>query len=472
MSGITAGLTSLGLAATAREAARRFGDRVAFVDGQESLTYAGLDQRSDEVAAGLTARGVGFGDVVALALPTALDYPICYLAAAKLGAITAGINKRLSAGEQEALVGLVAPRLVIDDSAVVASLRRTGESVPAVSADPADPVAIVFTSGTTGTPKGAVFAGRQLAAIRAIDVGEEWGRGGATLAGTSLSHLGFMTKFGGSLQNGSTSYLMRRWRAEDALRMTAEHRLSVLSGVPTQIALMLAHPLASELDLSSVQLVIIGGAPATPALVREVRARLGVAVSTRYSCTEAGIGCGTHPSDPPEDAEETVGRPQPGVELAIRDDEVLLRSAAVMSGYWNDPDATATALTEDGFVRTGDLGYVDERGRLHLVGRRKEMYVRGGYNVFPVEVEAVLASAPGVRAVAVVPRVDDVMGEIGVAVVVPEGAPPELDALREYGAERLAAYKLPEDIRCVEELPLTAGDKVDRKALQALISSG
>jgi acyl-CoA synthetase (AMP-forming)/AMP-acid ligase II len=467
--GAPAGAATLGLGGVAREAARRFGDRVAFVDRSVELTYAELDQRSDEVAAGMAEREVARGDVVALVLPTGLDYPTCYLAAAKLGAITAGINTRLAEGERAQLLSLVAPKLVVDDEAVARELRIAGAVPPVVADDPEHPVAIVFTSGTTGTPRGAVFAGRQLAAIRAIDVGEEWGRGGASLAGTSLSHLGFMTKFAGSMQNGSTSYLLAKWRAEDALRMTAEHQLSVLTGVPTQIALMLSHPLCSELDLSSVQMVIIGGAPATPALVREVRARLGVPVSTRYSCTEAGIGCGTHPADPPEDAEETVGRPQPGVELAIRDDEVLLRSAAVMSGYWNDPAATAAVLTDDGFVRTGDLGYVDDRGRLHLVGRRKEMYVRGGYNVFPVEVEAVLASAPGVRAVAVVPQASDVMGEIGVAFVVAEGERPTLEALRAYAGEQLAAYKLPEDIRYLDELPLTAGDKVDRKALSLLL---
>jgi acyl-CoA synthetase (AMP-forming)/AMP-acid ligase II len=469
VSGITTALTTPGLAATAREAARRFGDRVAFVDGDSRLTYAELDRRAGEVAAGMAERGVARGDVVALVLPTSLDYPVCYLAAAKLGAITAGINTRLADSERAVLRSVVEPKLVVDDASVVAELRREGQAPPQLSEDPDHPVAIVFTSGTTGTPRGAVFAGRQLAAIRSIDVGTEWGRGGASLAGTSLAHLGFMTKFLGSLQSGTTSYLMRRWRAEDALRMTAQHKLSVLSGVPTQIALMLAHPLCDELDLSSVQVVIIGGAPATPALVREVRARLGAAVSTRYSCTEAGIGCGTHPADPPEDAEETVGRPQPGVELDIRDDEVLLRSAAVMSGYWRDPEATAAVLTDDGFVRTGDLGYVDDRGRLHLVGRRKEMYVRGGYNVFPVEVEAVLASAPGVRALAVVARPDDVMGEVGVAFVVPEGQPPSLESLREYGAAQLAAYKLPEDVRYVDELPLTAGDKVDRRALASLL---
>jgi acyl-CoA synthetase (AMP-forming)/AMP-acid ligase II len=461
-----------GLAGTAREAARRFGDRIAFVDGDVRLSYADLDRRSDEVAACMAGRGVRYGDVVALVLPTGLDYPVCYLAAAKLGAITAGINTRLSAGERDQLAALVEPRLIVDDSAVATDLRQPGGSPPApVDEDPEHPVAIVFTSGTTGTPRGAVFAARQLDAIRGIDVGSEWGKGGASLTGTSLAHLGFMTKFLGSMQNGSTAYLLAKWRAEDALRLTAQHGLSVLTGVPTQIALMLAHPLCDELDLSSVQLVLIGGAPATPSLVREVRERLGVAVSTRYSCTEAGIGCGTHPTNPPEDAEETVGRPQPGVELAIRDDEVLLRSAAVMSGYWNDPAATAAAFTDDGFVRTGDLGYVDDRGRLHLVGRRKEMYVRGGYNVFPVEVESVLASAPGVRAVAVVPRSDEVMGEIGVAVVVADGSAPDLAALREYGGAQLAAYKLPEDIRYVDELPLTAGDKVDRKALQRLVGS-
>jgi acyl-CoA synthetase (AMP-forming)/AMP-acid ligase II len=288
-----------------------------------------------------------------------------------------------------------------------------------------------------------------------------------------------MTKFPGALQNGGTSYLMRRWRAADALALTAEHRLTTLSGVPTQIALMLADPAADELDLSSVRLVVIGGAPATPALVRAARERFGAVVTTRYSCTEAGIGCGTQPDDPPEDAEETVGRPQRGVELALRDGdtdvgagavgEVLLRSAAVMAGYWRDEDGTRAAVTPDGFVRTGDLGFVDDQGRLRLVGRRKEMYVRGGYNVFPVEVEAVLAGAPGVRAVAVVSRPDDVMGEIGVAVVVAEGAQPELATLRAWAGERLAAYKLPEDVRYVDELPLTPGDKVDRAALQALV---
>jgi len=174
----------------------------------------------------------------------------------------------------------------------------------------------------------------------------------------------------------------------------------------------------------------------------------------------------------------SVGRPHPAVELQLLDDDdrvvpdgevgaVCLRSAAVMSGYWHDPDATAAAFTADGFVRTGDLGWLDERGRLRLVGRTKEMYVRGGYNVYPVEVEACLSTHPAVAAVAVVPRPDPVMGEVGVAFVVPDdpARPPSLETLRGYGADRLARYKLPEDLRVVAALPLTAMDKVDRRAL-------
>src|SRR5204862_4451717 len=166
--------------------------------------------------------------------------------------------------------------------------------------------------------------------------------------------------------------------------------------------------------------------------------------------------------------------------LAILDDDdrqvvpgdvgnVCLRSAAVMSEYYRDPDTTATVFTADRFVRTGDLGWVDDRGRLRLSGRAKEMYVRGGYNVYPAEVEAVLAEHAAVAAISVVARLDHVMGEVGVAfVVVRQGrAAPTLTELREFGSGRLGGYKLPDEIRVVDTLPLTAMDKVDRRALAA-----
>jgi acyl-CoA synthetase (AMP-forming)/AMP-acid ligase II len=271
---------------------------------------------------------------------------------------------------------------------------------------------------------------------------------------------------------------MERWRARAALELLARERMTTVAGVPTQLALMLRDPEFDRFDLSSVQYIVAGGGPVTPGLAEEARRRFGAALSTRYSCTEAGIGLGTAFDDPEEDAIVSVGRPHPSVDLAIRDaegrdvppdeiGEVCLRSPAVMSGYWRDPEQTRAALTADGFVRTGDLGRVDDRGRLRLVGRSKEMYVRGGYNVYPVEVEHVLSSHPDVAAVAIVPRPDDVMGEIGVAVVVARDPhrPPALAVLRDYAAPHIAAYKLPEGVKVVDALPLTAGEKIDRRAL-------
>ena len=226
----------------------------------------------------------------------------------------------------------------------------------------------------------------------------------------------------------------------------------------------------------------MGGGPATPALIRDARERFGAALSVRYSCTEAGVGLGTAFDAPLEDAEISVGRPHPGVDLFIVDSdlqpvpdgeigEVCLRSGAVMVGYWDDPEGTAAAFTPDGAVRTGDLGWLDEQGRLRLAGRRKEMYVRGGYNVYPVEVEAVLAAHPGVAEIAVVPRPDDVMGEIGVAFVVSRdaAAPPTLDDLRTFGATEVAHHKLPEQLIVVDALPLTPAEKIDRRALSRLL---
>jgi acyl-CoA synthetase (AMP-forming)/AMP-acid ligase II len=481
------------LGALAAEASRRFGDRAAFVAAGTTVTYRDLHEQSDALAAGLSASGIGPGDVVALGLGTVPAYPVCYLAAAKLGAITAGVNTRLAMPERERVLERAGPALLIAGDGFcpdwqgnrvspeqLAGVARTGAAPPALEPDPERPVAVVFTSGTTGAPKGAVFGERQLDAIRRIDVGDAWGAGGAVLLGTSLAHLGFMTKLPGALQSGRTNHLMPRWRAAEALTLTSRLGLTSLSGVPTQLALMLAEPAVRDLDFGALRLVLIGGGPATPDLVRRAREAFGVPVCTRYSCTEAGIGCGTFPADPAEDAEQTVGRPQPGVELGIRGPheedvppgevgEVVLRSAAAMSGYWRDPEATAAAFTRDGFVRTGDLGRLDEQGRLHLVGRSKEIYVRGGYNVHPVAVEAVLSRHPAVRAVAVVPRPDEVLGEIGVAVVVPEGAPPTLEQLRDFAANDLARHELPERLLPVDRLPLTAGDKLDRRVLRALV---
>lgn len=475
------------LARTVREAAARFGPRPAFVDPDGSpLSYADLQARSDEVAAGLRRAGVGPGDVVALRLPSDSRYVIAYAAAANVGAITAGVNPRLAPPEQEAVVAATGGAFVIDSADAVEDLAGDGE-VPVLDDDPDRPVALVFTSGTTGAPKGALFRERQLAAITTIDVADAWGDpdgpANPMLASTQFAHVGFMTKLPWYLRMGTTTHVLGRWRAADVLAVVAEQRMATLGGVAPQVALLLREDLDAY-DLSALQALIVGGAASPPALVREARERLAPGYSIRYSSTESG-GCGTGTAfDGDDEEQQTVGRPRGGIEVLVADDErrplpagevgeVWLRSPTVMSGYWRDPDATAATLV-DGWLRTGDLGAIDSRGNLRLTGRTKEMFIRGGYNVYPAEVEAALLDHPGVREVAVVPRPDPVMGEVGVAVVVPAdpARAPTLDDLREFIADRLARYKLPEALVTVPEIPLTAMQKVDRRLLTAQVAAG
>lgn len=465
-----------------RGAAARFPDRPAYVTADnDAVTYAELDARSDGVARGLSAAGISEGDVVALTLPSSVDYIVAYLAASKVGGVAAGVNPRYTARERDAVLDVARPALVIDGDDV-SKLETPGEPPPPLPPDPDRLVAIVFTSGTTGTPKGAMFGNRELTAIARADVPNfdddaSWGQGGPMLASTAFAHIGSMTKLPWYLKLGTTTYLLDRWRPADVLRLISEHHMVSVGGVAPQLALLLREPTFDDFDLTSVKTIVMGGAFSPPALVAEARERFGAAYSIRYSSTESGgVGTGTAFDADDEEALRTVGRPRGDVRIEIRDDddrplpagevgEVCLRSSSMMRGYWRDPEATAVAL-RGGWLHTGDLGWIDERGCLRLAGRAKEMFVRGGYNVYPLEVEAVLAAHPAVADVVVVPRPDDVMGEIGVAVVVPAtDPPPTLDDLRAFAGAQLARYKLPEAIRVVEALPLTAMQKVDRRRL-------
>jgi acyl-CoA synthetase (AMP-forming)/AMP-acid ligase II len=463
-------------------AAQRFGDRPALIDADGArVTYAELDRWSDALAATLAARhGVREGTVAALVLRSDTPYVATYLALAKLGALTAGVNPRMAPDEKRRVVDQLAPDLVIDDDFPLErskdSKASKGEAPPSLAPDPDRVATVVFTSGTTGEPKGAVFTNRQLAAIATIDSGglDRWGTGGPMLASTQFCHIGFMTKLPWYLRAGCTLVLQERWRAAGTLRLVAEHRMASIGGVAAQIALLLRVPDFDRYDVSSVKTIVIGGGPSPPEIVREARERFGAAYSIRYSSTESGgVGTATAFDAPDDEALYTVGRPRPGVEIRIDDvtGELLLRSPAAMTGYWRDPERTAATLV-DGWLHTGDLADVDNRGCLRIVGRTTDMYIRGGYNVHPQEVEAVLVEHPAVAAVAVVPKPHDVFGEIGVAVVVPShpSSPPTLDDLRAFAAPRLASYKLPEAITIVQDLPLTTMDKLDRRALQGSVA--
>jgi acyl-CoA synthetase (AMP-forming)/AMP-acid ligase II len=393
-----------------------------------------------------------------------------YAGVAKTGAIAAGINPRLAPSEQEAALDVLQPSTVLTG---IDEARAPGAPVPVLEPDPARDAVIVLTSGTTGTPKGAVFTEGHLAAIAEMDASAGYGQGGPMLASTEFAHIGFMTKLPQHLRAGARIHMLGRWRAREALEVIARERIPSVGGISAQIALMLRDLSFDRHDLSCVRAIVAGGGPSAPALVREARARFGAPYSIRYSSTESGgVGTATAMDADDEETLHTVGRPRGGTELRIDEPdargvgEVWLRSPAVMKGYWRDPGAT-TEVLRDGWLRMGDLGWIDRAGCLRLAGRSKEMYIRGGYNVFPAMVESVLGTHPRVREVAVVPRADAVMGEIGVAYVVPAGEAATLDELRAHARDRLAAHELPEAIRIVDEIPLTSMHKIDRRRLAA-----
>src|SRR6185437_58530 len=247
-------------------------------------------------------------------------------------------------------------------------------------------------------------------------------------------------------------------------------------GVPTQWRLILDHPQFERFDLSHLRIAATGGASVSPELVREMERRLRCPVVIAYASTEAGLISGSDPGDPPELIANTVGRARKGVELQVIDPEgspvvgvigaVRCRSSAIMKGYWQDEATTSKVVDDEGWLNTGDLGSIDEAGVLSLVGRSSEMFLRGAYKVYATEVERVLSSHPQVSQAAVVPKPDRVLGEIGVAFVVPvSGASPDHQQLRRWVREFLADYKAPDITVVVDQLPVTAVGKVDKHQL-------
>lgn len=502
-----------------RAAARVNGDVEAYVEAasereRRSLTFAEWDRAADGVAGALARRGVVKGDVVCLLVPSSIDYAVLYGALLRLGAITSGINPRMGAGEMASIVERAAPVLVVADP-VAAVLPPTVRGVEVVeraevptwwTGDPPrrwpdlvphDPVAVVWTSGTTGKPKGALFDHANLAAVaRGTDALSQ--PGDRRLSPLPFAHVGYMTRAWDEIANVVTTIITPTpWRADAAVRILAAESVTVAQGVPTQYTLMLASPELERADLSVLRVASTGAARVPAALVAEMRRRFGVPVVVRYTSTEASLGTGTTLTSSDEEVATTVGRPVPGVELAIVDDEgrtvpagsigrVLLRSAATMRGYWGrgpgrgrraeqliDATATATVLDDDRWLTTGDFGSLTEEGNLQLSGRAHERYIRGGYNVYPAEVEETLSSHPSVARATVVGVPDDVLGEVGVAVVVAEaGAVPELAQLRAHCARALSDYKAPDALVVVDELPLTPMMKIDPVRLAALAAAG
>ncbi len=457
------------------------GHRDAFVEPGRRITFRAWDRAADGLAAFWSDAGVVAGDVVALMVPSSIDYAICYQAAMRLRAITTGINPRLGPIEVASILERTSPRVVVRpenlDEIREAYVHDPPSRTPRVRPD--DAVAIVWTSGTTGMPKGAVFDHDNLAAV-ALGAGAMGERFDRRLSPLPFAHVAFMSRPWEEIEKVITTVIPPTpWKAAETLELMESERVTVGQGVPTQWRLMLDHPAFETTDLSSLRIAGTGAATVPPDLVREMERRLGCPVVIGYTSTEAAITTGTVPGDSPEVIARTVGRARVNVELEVVDDDgrpcatgdvgrVRCRSGAVMREYWRDPQRTSEVLDDQRWLSTGDAGFLDERGYLTLVGRKSEMYIRGGYNVYPAEVERVLSGHPAVEDVAIVGVPDPVLGEIGLAFVVPAaGAAPELDAFAAHCRAALADYKAPDRLELLDALPVTSVGKVDKRALLA-----
>ena len=501
--GLSSGKLDLMIPSVIKSVSITHGENVAYVSayGKET-TYKELDVVSDEMAVWLTNEGISEGSVVGLSLPSCIEYIVSYLALAKIGAITAGINPRFTSLERSKTLSTLGPNLVItakghDDGVgdqyrktlitlngaeLIQNHRVTGGSPQPLEDNDERPVCICFTSGSSGIPKGALFANRQLRAISELDTGGSWGGGGHRYASTEFAHVGVMTKLPWLLATAGTTHLIQKWNAREILQLIHEYKMSSISAIAPQVALMLKQDGIEDLDFSSVKAIVTGGAYASVNLIKKGREIFGAPWSVRYSSTESGgIGLGTSLTADDYEALHTIGRPREGVKVKICDSfgselpvgetgEIWLSSPAMMSCYWNDPDATAEVFDQQ-WLKTGDLAYQTPEGYFILAGRTTEMFIRGGYNVYPLEIEGIFSEHPSIAEVVIIPRPDDVMGEIGLAFIVLEDgcSPITIDDLRSFGAEKLAEYKLPEEIFYVESIPRNTTDKIDRRELKEIV---
>jgi acyl-CoA synthetase (AMP-forming)/AMP-acid ligase II len=449
-----------------------FGDAPALASRERTWTYAELDRAVDEYGAGLLARGVERGDVVGVHGWSQPEWLIVFLACCRIGAIFLGLSPKSTGRELQYLLADARPRLVLGiDGVAPSELRGSG----AVRADDPDrPCAIVYTSGSTGAPKGALLSQRsilrsaQLTAEHWYDAGPET----RTVAELPIDHVGWLVcECLSVLVAGGTIYFRERFDPAGVLRLVEDERLTLWVAFPSMIALAMQTPEFDGSDLSSLHRVALASAPSLELLTR-LRTRTDAVFTASYGLTEASGGAVTA-SAPGADLATvagTIGHVVGGVEYRVdaATGELLLKDECVFLGYLNRPDATAAAIDADGWLHTGDAVTVEPDGNLRLVGRLKEMFKSGGYNVYPSEVERELCSHPAVSEVAVVAAPDPLWSEVGVAFVVPAAAL-DLEELREHARERLANYKVPKRLLLVDALPRLPNGKVDRLSLRERI---
>mgnify|MGYP003641742264 FL=1 len=489
-----------------RHHAAKTPDAIALVFEERETSFAALDRHASQVANGLIAAGLHPGDRVAYLGKNSDLYFEYWLGAAKAGMVLVPINWRLAPPEVAYILGDCEPHMVLADPEFLDRLDTDAAYKPMSTSDfatwrdaqdatdPAreagydDAVLQLYTSGTTGNPKGALLSNRSLLALRQdtpVDRMPAWNRWTAkdvALIAMPIFHISGSGWGMWSLQHGGKGIVVREFDPHQVLDLLTRYRITKIMMVPTAMKIVCDHPDAAGTDFSFLQTICYGGSAIPLDLMRQAIAVFGCGFAQMYGMTEtAGTIVGLPPEDHDPDGNARmrgIGVPLPGVEVRIVGEdgielprgavgEIATRSTANMIAYYNQPDATAETVDSDGWLRTGDAGYMDEDGYLYLADRIKDMIITGGENVYPAEVENALYSHPDVADVAVIGVPDPKWGEAVKAIVVPvEGRTPDPAALIAWARERIAAYKAPKTIAFRDTLPRNPSGKILRRLLR------
>ena len=457
------------------EAARRFPERTALVVGERAWTFADLDRDVESLAARLHARGLKAGDRLATVLPNGTLAATLPFAALRIGATLVPLNARLSATEVQWQLRHCYPRIVVRDASDLAESREPEAESREPRAESRQPtantqLAIIYTSGTTGRPKGAMltvgnFAASAAASAAVLGVRDDdrW------LAVLPLFHVGGLSILLRSAMQGTCAVVHDRFDAAAVNRAIDHEGITIASFVPVMVERLL-DARGDRPFPKRFRFALTGGGP-MPRSLLERCLRAGIPIATTYGLTEATSQVATLVPGEVARKPGAAGHPLPGIELRIEggnEGEILVRGPTVMAGYLDDPEATAAAI-RDGWLHTGDIGFVDDDGFLFVLDRRDDLIVTGGENVYPAEIEAVLAAHPAIAEAVVIGEPDARWGKRVVAVVrLREDAPPlAAEAMIAFCRDRLAGYKVPREIRVVgEALPRTASGKLQRSRLR------
>ncbi|HEX6667876.1 MAG TPA: long-chain fatty acid--CoA ligase [Solirubrobacterales bacterium] len=492
----------LNLASIVTDSAARAPERVAVRLGDVELTYAQLDERSARLAALLRERGMEQGDRVGVMLPNVPEFPIAYYGVLRAGGVVVPMNVLLKRREiafyledsgakivlawhgfaEEARDGAAdaGSELIEVEPASFAALLDGAEphSELADSAEE-DTAVILYTSGTTGKPKGAELTHFNLS--RNADISSRTtcvvSEGDVVLGALPLFHsFGQTVGMNASLRVGATLTLVPKFDPADTLETIQRDKVTHFYGVPTMYGAILHHPDREDYDTSSLRTCVTGGASMPVEVLRGFEEALGCVVLEGYGLSETSpVASSNHPDM--ERKPGSIGTPLEEVEMKVFDEddnevaqgeigEIVIRGHNVMKGYWQRPDATAEAM-RGGWFHTGDMAKVDEEGYFFIVDRKKDLIIRGGYNVYPREVEEVLYEHPKIREAAVVGIAHDQWGEeIGAAVVCHDGEELEASEVSEYVKERIAAYKYPRVVWFLDELPKGPTGKILKREIE------